>query len=49
MIMSGNRDADYGAYFRVLKIEADTAAPTGAMSASEIITFFGAKFGRAPG
>ena len=48
MIVSGNRDAEFGAYFRILKIEPDTAAPIGAVSASEMIHFFGPKFGRAP-
>ena len=47
-IMSGNREAEFGAYFRVLRIETDGTAPIGAMSASEIIHFFGPKFGRAP-
>ena len=44
MIVSGNRDAEYGAYFRILKVEPDSTAPIGAMSADEIVHFFGPKF-----
>ena len=46
MLVSGDSNAEYGAYFRVLRIEPDATAPIGAMSADEIIHFFGAKFGR---
>lgn len=45
--LSGN-GGQFGAYFRVLEIDAATGVPTGALAADEIIHFFGPKFGRAP-
>ena len=47
-IFSGDRDAEYGAYIRVLRVESDGSAPAGSMAAEEIIHFFGPKFGRTP-
>ena len=47
-LFSGDRDAEYGAYFRVLKLEPEGKAPFGAMSADEIVHFFGPRFGRTP-
>ena len=44
--LTGNAGADYGAYFRVLEVDAANGVPVGAMSADEIIHFFGPKFGR---
>ena len=40
--------SQYGAYFRILEIDATAGVPTGAMAVDEIIHFFGPKFGRAP-